>query len=172
MESFYSFFYITILRSKKMALETYVVDKAKAMSRDLAVRLKLTGVAVASETLDAKGFPVLQLGTVGAYEWLSISTDFAQSEAQGTINSLGMPQTVYTPHVCKFYQEAFATSSAAQALLAGQVLSAIGQLGTKIQMYSATGIESAADFAAVLALTPTLDATIPSDYINPLTQQM
>ena len=150
----------------------YIVDKAKAMSRDLAVRLKLTGVVVAGEELTDKGFPVLKIGTTGAFQWILIETDFAQSESQGTINSLGMPQAVYAPHVCKLYKEAFASSSAAQELTSTRIVAQLGQLGTKIEVLSANGVESAATFTAVLALSPVLNATIPSDYINPLTQQM
>lgn len=155
-----------------MALETYVVDKAKAMSRDLAVRLKLTGTPVAAEELTAKGFPVLKVGSAGAYQWILIQTDFAQPEAQGSINSLGMPQPVYAPHVCKLYKEDFATSTAGEETTSARIMAKLGELGTKIEVLSATGVQSAADFAAVLALTPGLDATIPSDAINPLTQQM
>ena len=34
------------------------------------------------------------------------------------------------------------------------------------------GVAAAADFAAVVALAPALAATVPSDAVNPLTQQM
>lgn len=156
-----------------MALETYVADKAKAMARDLKTRLKLAGVQVDAEELTTKKFPVLKiLADANAWIWVEISTDYAESEAEGMVNSLGLPQAVYAPHVQKVYKEPFASSSSPYELVTGKVLAYLGQMGTKVEVYTATGASAAANFAAVVALAPTVAATIPSDPVNPLTQQM
>jgi hypothetical protein len=150
-----------------------VTFKAQALARDLAVNLKLAipGSAVAS-TSDANGFPVIQVSVGAKKSWLSIKTDSAVSDESGKVDALGLPQKVYTPHVCELVMEASATADATTLDMRAEMIAQTVKLGTKVSIKEGTNVEDAADYTAALAISLTETAKIKSDLINPLTSQI
>jgi hypothetical protein len=150
-----------------------VVFKAVAMSRDLAVRLqnRIAGLVIHSD-VDADRFPTLMLSIGAKSCFVRIRTDYQRSEEDGHVDALGLGQRVYTPHVTEVIREAQATNSATTVDMLAQVIAEVSKNGTKVLVEEAVGVENAANFAAAVALTPAVVATIKSDDINPLTEQM
>lgn len=157
--------------------------KALALSRDLVVRLKNRGMTVTSEDVDTSGFPVVKLaGATGKAIWLHITTDFADSEAAGKVDALGLEQRVYTPHVVEILKEA--QGAAGDTVLAAgyidalaKLMAEVGKLGTAVKVYDNLGgaddsVATAATFAAAVAAATHLAADYRSDDIHPLTAQM
>lgn len=154
--------------------------KSLALMRDLLVRLKNRGVAVTAETQDADGFPVAQIsGGADDSVWLHITTDFADSEAQGKVDGLGLEQRVYSPHIVQILKEAVSVDAATPAYQkAIQVLlMECSKLGTAIKVYDNTGgtadsVGEAVSFAAAQAAATVLSNDYRSDDIHPLTAQV
>lgn len=157
--------------------------KSLALSRDLVVRLKNRGMTVLAETQDASGFPVVKLqGATGKAIWMHITTDFADSEAMGKVDGLGLDQRVYAPHVVEILKEA--AGAAGDGILAAGyadklnlLMAEVGKLGTAVKVYDNTGAGSdtvavAATFAAAQAAATVLATDYRSDDIHPLTAQV
>jgi hypothetical protein len=145
------------------------------MARDLAVRLqnRIGSPMVITQGLDSDSFPTLQLTISGDSVWIRIRTDYMESEAEGKVDALGLGQRVYTPHVTELLQEAAATPPAAGTLnMRAQALAEVSKNGTQVLVMEGTGVQTAANYAAALALATTTVATIRSDDINPLTAQV
>ena len=148
--------------------------KAQAMARDLAVRLqnRISGATI-TQGLDSDRFPTLQVSIGSKSAFVRIRTDYQRTDEDGHVDALGLQQRVYTPHVTELIREAAATPPDASTVdMQAQLLAEVGKNGTKVLVSEATGVEDAANFAAALALTPTLVSTIRSDDINPLTAQV
>jgi len=148
--------------------------KAQAMARDLAVRLqnRISGLTI-TQGLDSDSFPTLQLTVSSKSMWIRIRTDYQESEGEGKVDALGLGQRVYTPHLTEVLEEAAATPPTAATLnMRAQALAEVSKNGTKVLVQEGTGVETAANYAAALALATTVVATIRSDDINPLTAQV
>lgn len=163
--------------------------KAQAHARDLQQRLQIlvpTAVFNATPTapqLDALGFPIISFTHAGETQWIYITTEYAAETGapvgsdpnggQGAtpsnhVDGLGLPQRVYSPHMCQIYREAIATPPADNN---GQnaVLAAVALMGMKVLIWEGTGVESTTTLAGAQAAATTLVTKVPSDYINPLT---
>jgi hypothetical protein len=150
-----------------------VIFKAQAMARDLEVRLKnRIASLVTVADVDADNFPTIQCKIGAKSAFIRIRTDYARSEEAGNVDALGLGQRVYTPHVTEFIREAQATNSATTINMLAQALAEVCKNGTKVLVEEAVGVEDAANFAAAVALTPAVVATVKSDDINPLTSQI
>ncbi len=157
-----------------------IVFKSLALSRDLIVRLKNRGLTILAQTQDADGFPVAQIsGGSDDAIWLHITTDFADSEAQGKVDGLGLDQRVYAPHLVTILKEAVsadaATSAYQNALTV--LLMEVATLGTAVKVYSNAGgvadsVGEAASFAAAQAAADVLATDYRSNDIHPLTAQV
>jgi hypothetical protein len=153
---------------------TAVIFKASAMARDLANRLQLrvAGMTI-KQDVDANRWPTLQCTVGGKSEWIRIRTAQDESDAEGMVDALGLPQRVYSPHLTEVMEEAAATPPTAGTNdMRRQVLAEVGKNGTEIHVLEGTGVETAASFAAAAALATTLVSTIRSDTTNPLTSQV
>lgn len=153
-----------------------IVFKSQAMARDLTVRLKnrIAGLTV-QEDLDSDRFPTLQCQTGGESVWIRIQTDAQRSEDDGHVDSLGLPQNVYTPHKTEILQEDAGDTTvptAAYNSLAAQILAEVSKNGTKVIVRAGEGVGAAADFAAADTAAADTVAEIRSDDIHPLTAQM
>ncbi len=153
---------------------TPVVFKAIALARDLGNRLQLRVQGMTLLTnVDANRFPTLQCTVGGDSVWIRIQTDSFESDAEGMVDALGLPQRVYSPNVTQIYEESGETPPAVGSLnLRAQVLAECGKNGTEIQLWEGTGVQTAANFAAAVAAATTLVATIHSDTTYPLTAQV
>jgi hypothetical protein len=173
--------------------------KAQAHMRDLTQRLQiLLPTATITQYLDPQGFPYINVSnTVSAStdsEWIYITTE---PDPSNHVNSLGLPQTLYSPHECQIYREAQATAPTYQGER-NQVLAQASLMGMKVIVQEGTGIAAlvvtnppfvipasltqdnsipnlqfyatGTITAPTGQITTTVVATIPSDYINPLTQ--
>jgi len=170
---FYIFSVFYPQKMEKIMPSAPVTFKAQSLARDLAVTLQysIKGSAVASQS-DSNGFPVIQVSVGAKKSWISITTDAAVSDEAGKVDGIGLPQRVYTPHVCTLVQEAAATADATTMDMRSQMLAHVVKLGTKVLVKEGTNVEDAASYTAALALTPVLTAKISSDLINPLTNQI
>jgi len=158
--------------------------KAQAHERDLQQRLQiLLPAATFVYSQDTQGFPILKVTNGGETEWIYITTEYAaQSGApvgsdpaggsgptpSGHVDGLGLPQRVYSPHMCQIYREASATPPADQNGR-NQIQSQASLMGMKILIWEGTGVASTTTLAAAQAAATSEVSTIPSDYINPQT---
>ncbi len=154
--------------------------KSLALSRDLIVRLKNRGLTILAQTQDTDGFPVAQIsGGADDALWLHITTDFADSEAQGKVDGLGLEQRVYAPHIVNILKEVVSVDAATPAYQSALqiVLMECSKLGTAIKVYDNAGgvadsVGEAASFAAAQAAAVVLATEYASDDIHPLTAQV
>jgi len=150
--------------------------KAQAISRDLAVRLKnrIAGLSI-QQDVDTDRFPTLQCKIGAKSVWVRLSTDFERSEDDGHVDSLGLAQTVYSPHKAEIIQEDSAGVvgvDPSTVELRAQVLAECSKLGMKLIVREGEGVQDDTSFAAADAAGTTTVAVIKSNDINPLTQQM
>lgn len=159
--------------------------KAQAHMRDLTQRLQmLLPQAVFNSSLDSNGFPILEVINNSENEWIYITTEYAaQSGApvgsdpaggsgptpSNHVNGLNLPQEIYSPHMCQIYREASATPPADQNGR-NQIQSQASLMGMKILIWEGAGVKSTTSLSAAQAAATTLVSSVPSDYINPLTQ--
>lgn len=83
----------------------------------------------------------------------------------------GTGSAVKDPATEAAYWTAYAAPSVGYSAFVAQVVAEVAKVGTKVVLKSAEGVNAAANWAAVLALSAT-DTVIRSDDINPLTSQI
>jgi hypothetical protein len=131
--------------------------KAQAHSRELKQRLSLSlSGATFSEALDAAGLP--QLKIVKGSETMHVAI-ILDSNA-GRVDGLGLPQRVYSPHICQMLQD----DAASDLEMRAKVLAACAKLGMKLEVWEIATVPASFDLTGA-----TKTATIASDEINPLT---
>ena len=132
--------------------------KCQAHSRELKQRLSLSIAGAAfSEALDAQGQPQLKIVKGSETMFVAISMD----GNAGRVDGLGLPQRVYSPHICQILQDGDTISDKE---VRAKVLSACGKLGMKLELWEKNTLPASFDLAGATKV-----ASIASDEINPLT---
>ena len=140
--------------------------KAQAMARDLVTRLQISiaGITVA-QFLDADGFPTIRV--LKSTEVVGI----AKIEMFGNysrIDSLGLNQRAYSPHIIKLAQEDVAGSTVPTAFAErAQMLAELVRCGCGITILEKDGLANTeTDVDTIGGLTQL--CVINSDAINPV----
>jgi hypothetical protein len=139
--------------------------KAQAHMRELVQRLKLSiKDAIIKQAQDADGLPAIRLEKGSDAILVKIKLD----GNAGRVDGLGLPQRVYSPHICQLLQDADQSSADSKELKV-RLAAAVGKLGMKVEVYERdlADLPQAEDFSTTSA---TLVAILQSDEINPLIQ--
>jgi len=131
--------------------------KSQAHARELKQRLSLlvSGLSI-SENVDSNGMESLKL--VKGSETIFIKIDV--SDNAGRVDGLGLPQRVYSPHICKILRAATSSDLALREI----VVAACAKLGMKLEIYEIAILPSSFDLTGA-----NLIVSIPSDEIHGLT---
>jgi hypothetical protein len=121
---------------------------AQAIMRGLKERLDLTVAGESyKESLDANGFPILEMSKGGENCFLKI----AMIDASGHVDAFGLPQRQYAPHKATVVKEASATLAQIESSI--KFMAQVTKLGMNVEVFEGTGAGAAVDFAAALALS-------------------
>jgi hypothetical protein len=131
--------------------------KSQAHARELKQRLSLlvSGLSI-SENVDSNGMESLKL--VKGSETIFIKIDV--SDNAGRVDGLGLPQRVYSPHICKILRGDTPSDLALREI----VVAACAKLGMKLEIYEIATLPSSFDLTGA-----NLIVSIPSDEIHGLT---
>lgn len=131
--------------------------KSQAHARELKQRLSLlvSGLSI-SEDVDSNGMESLKL--VKGSETIFIKIDV--SDNAGRVDGLGLPQRVYSPHICKILRDDTPSDLALREI----VVAACAKLGMKLEIYEIAILPSSFDLTGA-----NLIVSIPSDEIHGLT---
>jgi hypothetical protein len=131
--------------------------KSQAHARELKQRLSLlvSGLSI-SENVDSNGMESLKL--VKGSETIFIKIDV--SDNAGRVDGLGLPQRVYSPHICQILRDNTPSDLALREI----VVAACAKLGMKLEIYEIATLPSSFDLTGA-----NLIVSIPSDEIHGLT---
>jgi hypothetical protein len=136
---------------------------AQAQMRGLKERLDLTVAGeLYKESLDANGFPILEMSKNGEKSFLKI----AMIEPSGHVDGFGLVQRQYSPHMATLVKEE--TASLVEIEASFKFLAQAAKLGMKVEIWEGAGAGAAADFDAALALS-TKVAVLPANEIYGMT---
>lgn len=135
--------------------------KAQAMMRDLKQRLQLTvaGSVTYTDSLDANNFPSLKV--VKGSETIFVHIEDVGNA--GRVDGLGLAQRAYSPHKVQILQD---LDTISDRDLRAKVLAESVKCGAETELWEKATLPSTFDLSGA-----TLQATIKSDAINPLTAQ-
>ena len=133
--------------------------QATAMLLQQNLQLQLPSVVIAL-SYDSNFFPILKITNASEIQYVYIE---AEPDGSAHVNSLGLPQTVYSPHqaIVLRVPDADAVDPNTRNLVAFEV----SKMGMKIQIYEVTPIPASFTLAGA-----TLVSTIGSDPINKETE--
>jgi hypothetical protein len=143
------------------------VFKAQAIARNLKQNLELAGLTV-TQFSDASGFPTLKIGS-DMYAKVMMFGNF------GRVDSLGLAQQAYSPHMIKIATENVDAETASTAPLANPVsmsvyytaIAAIACVGVNMEIWAKEAIGSSeTDFDTITGLAKVCDIRV--DAINPV----
>jgi hypothetical protein len=153
---------------------------AEVLARDLLEELPLrTGLVVTDLGLGTNGDPLIRIGTGATTTQSALLRIVSESTLQ--VNSVGVAQTVYTPHSIQIAVEQQFDNASSPALISGvavltlanisKVLAAVLPKGTKVEIFIVAAADmplNEADFADSDTL---LVATLYPHMYHPLTAQ-
>jgi len=135
--------------------------KAQAIARDIEQRVIAVTGATYTESYDSNGMPIL-LFTSKLGEMIFVKVE-VEPDPANPVDSLGLPQVIYSPHQCTLLEVPFAeaTDLSFRAIVEMET----AKHGTKTFLYQVNPLPASYSLAGATLIT-----TDPSDPWNPLTQ--
>lgn len=143
---------------------------AEFLQRDLSEELTLRGFTI-TESFGSSGDPMLLVGTGATTTQTALVRIVSESTLQ--VNSVGVAQTVYTPHIIQLIVEENTSGGVTFLTLANAMKLAASILpkGTKVEVYLAATADMPLNEADFADSSTQLVATLTPSIYHPLTAQ-